>query len=286
RFNDVDTKYFESEGESGIHIIFVPGPLNPEIWKHQVRYFSKNYSTVTYRNSVKNYVTEKRIIQGILDQKKIENAVLVSANLGNSIIQEFEKHESVIATAYTGLDEDYGFKLPDSIYRTLSQVLSKPKLLKKWFFAEKTDYRIVKNFLKDWKQPDSDTFNSFMRRYRFDRPVKNAFSIHGEKDSFDSIDFARGVPSLKIGNIQRAGTFSFYEKPEEYNKALLDFINGLEDFVESREVSKTQQKNRSLKDFESEDKEKQDGNKKTEKSSGHKIVGKDVEKEKAVAKRR
>jgi hypothetical protein len=78
--------------------------------------------------------------------------------------------------------------------------------------------------------------------------------IHAKKDRFSDRDCARTVEGANLSIID-AGTFSFYEKPQEYNKALHDFLTTVERLVKEREVYKAAAENRSLKEFDQEGKD-------------------------------
>jgi len=39
RVGNENMHYYESEKDSKIQLVFVPGGFNPEIWKHQIKYF-------------------------------------------------------------------------------------------------------------------------------------------------------------------------------------------------------------------------------------------------------
>ncbi len=243
-------RYFESGPESPLQVVFLPGIFNPEIWRHQLRYFRGNFRTISYSTDAKDYLTQKRIAEKILEKRDLENAVIVSQGLGNSISQELEYRENVIATVMTGAIRNPRL-YPQRLYNPAVKLLkSEPKLFKKAFFSSVSDYRVVRQFLKDVELPSHRIYSSFVNEHALRRPVKKSMIIHPMSDRFSSVDEARRLhPEACISVIQDAGTFSFYEKPEEYNKALLDFLNTLEGFVETREVSQTQQENRSLKDF-------------------------------------
>jgi len=248
---DQKVQYFDSETDSEIQIVFVPGILNSNVWKHQIKYFSKNYRTITFERESKNYEDQKEILKSILSNRNLDNTVLVSSNFGNSLSQEFEDREDVVATVLTSLSKN----CPDlsenkySIFRL--SVLNKPKIAQKIFFSEKTDYRIAKEFVNDLEIPDYKQISSFLENYGIRSSIKNSLVIHPDEDGFSSKDLSCSMkPEAKISLIQSAGSFSFYEKPEEYNKAVHDFLKKLEEFVESRKVRKTREKNYSLSEFE------------------------------------
>lgn len=264
RVGQENLHYYESEQDSQIQLVFLPGAFNPEIWKHQLNYFSRKHRTVSFQptKSFRDLEGERRGLENILNQEKIENAVLVSNIWSNSLAQEFEDHENVVATVFTGVT-----KKPELRRRALYNsfwklVKSKPKLLKKSVFCDETRYSIVKEFVNDLEVPDYSDLLSFQRDYNFSRPSKASLIIHAEEDRKSSIELARELrDSASISIIERAGTFSYYEKPQEYNKALSDFLSRVEESVEEKELIETKNKNRSLFEFE----KKLEGNKKPKK---------------------
>lgn len=246
------TEYFEEETDSDLAIVFISGPFSLDVWKNQFRYFSKKFSTVGF-SSEDGYESGKKVLQGVLDDIE-KDAVLVAFGLGNALAQSFEYHERVVGTVLTGIGNPSRLP-PRRIYRLGAKALeSNPKLLKKMLFADITDYSVVRSFSNEVKAPSFGDLKSYIGSYDFKKPVKNSLIIHGDQDRFSSLETARKMkPEANISLIQNAGTFSFYEKPQEYNKALLDFLNKLEGFVEKRETGKARKKNRSLEEFEQEE---------------------------------
>lgn len=254
RVGEENMHYYESDTDSHIQLVFVPGGLNPELWTQQLRYFSKSFKTVSFRPTVsfRDYNGEKEALKNILDQEHMDNVVLVSHIFGNSLVQEFEEREDVISTVMTSPRRKFEKvpprKLTDWFYRLGSL---KPKIAKKVFFGDKTEYRIVKEMMDRLEKPDYTDLKTFMDDYRVSRPKKESLVIHPEEDRFSSKDFAQELkPNASISTLQGAGTFCFYEKPQEYNKALLDFLNVIRDYVKSEEIIEVKQKNHSLLEYE------------------------------------
>ncbi len=241
--------YFESGTNSDIQLVFVPGLYNRRIWKHQVNYFSEDY--MVFSPSGARYMDQKEALERVLDREDVGNAVIISQGLGNSLSQEFEYREEVIATVNTGVKKNYSLSIPRRFYNLFwSFSLQEPKVYKKMFFSDFTDYRVARQFIEEIEKPSYDVLMSFFESYSLRKPVKNALVIHADRDRFSSLELAQKFqPNVSISVIRNAGSFSFYEKPQEYNKALLDFLNGLNRFVKKREVSKTREKNRSLAEF-------------------------------------
>ncbi|MFB6213844.1 MAG: alpha/beta fold hydrolase [Candidatus Nanohaloarchaea archaeon] len=251
-FGSQKTRYYESETDSSLQLVFLPGVFDSSIWSHQTNYFSQNFRTVTYEcMESRDYSDQMSLMEELLEQDHIDNAVLVSQGLGNRLARELEYREEVVATVMTGA-RDHSMGLPRQLYSLLTKAFKRePKIFKKLFFSSLTEYQVVKQFLEDVECPEYSEYSSFRNGFRVRKPVKNALVIHAQSDPFSSLETARELkPGVSISVIRGAGTFSFYEKPQEYNKAVLDFLSTLEGFVERRKVSKTREKNRSLKEFE------------------------------------
>lgn len=243
-------RYLESDCQSSIQILFLPGVFNPEIWKHQFRYFCGSFKTVSYGTESKDYLTQRKILEKVLDRKEGDNTVIVSQGLGNSLAQEMEYREDVVASVMTGARTKARIYPRRPYNFSMATLKREPKLFKKLFFSSITDYRVVRQFLKDVELPEHELYRSFAREHSLRRPVKKSMVIHPEDDRFSSLERARLLkPDASVSMIPDAGTFSFYEKPQDYNKALLDFLGTLEGFVKTRKISRTKDQNRSLKDF-------------------------------------
>ena len=252
RVGNENMHYYESETDSSIQLVFIPGGFNPELWKHQLRYFSRNFKTISFypTQSFRDWEGEKRALENVLEKDGLENVVLVSNFWGNPMAQELEEHEDVVATVFTGLNREVPGK-SKSRYSIFWNFGSRnPKIFKKSLFSEDAEYRVVKDFAEDLEVPDYSDMESFRQR-KMRRPVKPSLVIHADEDNYSSLEFARELEgSVSISVIERAGTFSFYEKPQEYNKALNDFLTRLEKAVEEKQIIETKQKNRSLFEFE------------------------------------
>lgn len=251
--------YYESDEDSSIELVFTPGGFNPELWKHQLKYFSRKYRTISFQptQSFQDLEGERNALENVLSQNQVENAVLVSNIWGNSLAQEFESHENVIATVFTGATPELELRRRSFYNLFWKSGTGKPKLLKKAIFSDETDYSIVKEFVDDLKVPDYRDLLSFQQGYSFRKPSIASLLIHGEKDRKSSVEFARELQEpASVSVIERAGTFSFYEKPQEYNKILNDFLTRAEEAVEEKQLIETKTRNRSLFEFEGEKREK------------------------------
>lgn len=227
-----------------IEIVFVSGVLDPEVWKHQEKYFSRNCEVSSIGG--KNFEVLKEDLEEVLEDS--ENAVVVGAEMGNLVAQSVEENDSVMSTVVTGPFDRPPFMGRRS-YRMCRKAVSHPKIAKKIFFGDKPDYSVVKEFVCRSGELDFDIYRSFTNR-SLRVPVKNSLVIYNQECRFSSMDAVENFrPNSEIA-ILNSGSFSFFEKPQEYNKALHDYLLGKKDFLEKRELVKAASKNRSLKDFE------------------------------------
>ena len=254
RVGEENLHYFESDTESSVQLVFVPGGLTPELWKHQLRYFSKSFRTISFRPTVsfRDFEGEKSALENVLNQKHLDKVILVTNTFGSTLVQEFEDREDVISTVMTGTRRRFEKKPPRKLMKWFYRLgRLRPKLAKKFFFSDDTEYSVVKDFMDTLEKPDYRDFRSFLENYRVSRPSKESMVIHADEDPLSDIEFARELePNASISKLECAGTFSFFEKPQDFNKALLDFIKILEDQARSEEFMEIKKKNRSLMEFE------------------------------------
>ncbi|MFQ3308121.1 MAG: pimeloyl-ACP methyl ester carboxylesterase, partial [Candidatus Nanohaloarchaea archaeon] len=193
---------------------------------------------------------EKSALKNVLDLERLDNIVIVSNLFGNSLALEFEDHESVEALVMTSAFKGVDSLPPRLIYNQGWRTFTNhPKLLKKYFFSDNTDFKVVKEFAEILEKPEYLDAHSFVENYRFSRPVKKSLVVHSDEDRFSSIDFARELDRPNISRLSSAGGFPFFEKPEEYNKVLHDFLRSLRQDKKREELEKVKQNNSSLTDF-------------------------------------
>jgi pimeloyl-ACP methyl ester carboxylesterase len=263
RVNEVNVHYHESDADSRFQIVFVSGGLNPEVWRHQVKYFSKKFRTVSYRPTVsfRDFEGEKSALENILEQDHLDNVVLISHFLGNPLAQEFEDHESVVSTVLTSPRRSVVKKPTGKMLKWIYRISSgSPKLAKKIFFSDRTEYRVVKDFLSELEDPEPADLRTFVDNYRVSRPEKKSLVVHPECDRFSDQEFGMELkPMASMSVLKNSGTFCFYEKPQEYNKALHDFLQVLHEDLKEKEILEMRQQNRSLLEYENYSRRKKEG---------------------------
>lgn len=267
RIGDQNLYYHESDVDSRVQLVFVPGGFNPEIWQHQISYFSRNFRTATFEPTQKDkgFEGEKKALNNILDQEEMKNVVLVSSITGNRLIQEVEGRDEVVATVMTGCMDKEKTDISKRAYRLLWKAsLKKPKIMKETFFSDQVKYQVVKDFAEDVTPPSYECFRSFLKNYQIERSLKPSLVAKSDQDRFSNMDDMDNT-ERSVSTIHHSGTFSFYEKPQEYNKILHDFLEKVRENVESREIIESRKKNRSLFEFESKKKEQNEGKKRRKK---------------------
>ncbi|PSH01194.1 MAG: hypothetical protein BRC27_02820 [Nanohaloarchaea archaeon SW_10_44_10] len=248
RINGENIQYAEAETDSNIQLVFAPGGFNSGLWENQLRYFSKKYRTIAFQptESYRDFDGERKCLKAVLEQDSIQNAVLVSNPVGNSVISSLSEHESVQTTIMTGFGSHN--LPPKAVYRAFWAMAKRnPKVLRKSLFSRYTDYRVLKEFVRELDVPDYSDIESFMNKDMVETD-KLSLIINAEEDRFSEIEEARKL-NARLSMINRAGTFSFYEKPQDYNKALNDFLDIVEEKIRKEEITKSAEENRSLIEF-------------------------------------
>lgn len=241
----------DSGKESRLQLVFVPGAFSPEAWKYQLNYFSKDRRTISFRPTVSNrsFSGHREALKEVLDQEEVDNAVLVGSSFSASLVQGFEVREDVAATVLVGARKKLKKDIPGNVYRVFTSDRFPPKLCKKMFFPS-VRYREVRDFCREVDFLEPGDFKSFQERFGVREPEKECLIVHGEKDFFSDRDYVRKLRSHASVTVVETGSFSFYEKPQEFNKTLNDFLLKIERKKAREEIEKTQEQNRTLEEFE------------------------------------
>ncbi|MFB6100479.1 MAG: alpha/beta fold hydrolase [Candidatus Nanohalobium sp.] len=241
----------DSEKDSRLQLIFVPGIFSPEAWKYQMNYFSEDYRAISFWPTLSNRDLEghRKALKNILDQKDVDNAVLIGANFTNPVIQGFEAREDVAGTVLVGAKRKLKKGVPKEVYQALTSKKFPVKLSKKLFFSSMR-YREVRNFCRDTEFIGFDDFKTFQKRFGVRQPEKEALIVHGKNDFFSDEGYARELMSSASVSVLDAGIFSFYEKPQEFNKTLNDFLLKIKRKAVQERIEETKERNRTLEEFE------------------------------------
>jgi pimeloyl-ACP methyl ester carboxylesterase len=251
RVNNSNMHLYDSEEDSRVQLIFVPGVFSPEAWKYQLNYFSEDYRTISFRPTVSNrdFEGHRDALKQILDQEEIDKAVLVGANYTNPLVQSFEAREDVLATVVTGARKKMKKKVPEEVYRGLTSGYFPVKLAKKFFFPS-MKYREVREFCSEVEFIDYSDFRSFQERFGVRKPEKECMIVHGENDFASDREYCKDLMSSASVVVLDSGSFSFYEKPQEFNKMVNDFLLKIKRKAVQEEIEETKDKNRTLEEFE------------------------------------
>ena len=234
--NNLDFEVFDSEVDSDVQLVFLPGGMNPEIWKHQLRYFGNDYRTISFKNQEQTMESEYNALKQIFDEFKLENVVLFSAWEGNLTSTGFHEFEEKILGRILVGDENSLTTKGKNLYSIFDH-FKHSKIVKRAFFTEKYSYRRVKNFKK---------YLSFSHIENYHQNSEllgdNFLRVKGDSDKF-----SRGLDDCK--SIGGSGSFPFFERPEEFNEVSVNYLKYLEDIVREYQVARVERKNGSLEDF-------------------------------------
>lgn len=246
-----DHRRYDSGTESSIQLVFAPGIGGVDAWKHQIQYFSKRYRALTFRSGDRSLEKLEEILNSILSDSSLDNVVLVGCDVSNLAVQSFSDRENVISTVMT----NFRFDLPNvrrTTYRMITTACRKPKLLKKMFLSDTTDYRIARELSNELQIPSYDEYTSY-REIEAMTDVENGMVIQAKHDVLSNLEDAKMLqPDVTVREVS-GGSFCFYEKPEEFNNALSEFTERLESFLKSKQIREKREKNRSLEEFEEKD---------------------------------
>jgi hypothetical protein len=140
--------------------------------------------------------------------------------------------------------------VPKEVYRLCTSNWFPSKLAKK-FFLPSMKYEDVTSFCSNVDFVGLKDFKSFSDRFGVRRPEKECMIVHGRNDFFSSRSYAQDLMSSAFVTEIDAGSFGFYEKPQEFNKMLHDFLIKMERKILKEEVEEKEDRNKTLKEFES-----------------------------------
>lgn len=252
--------YFEEIGKGKSPLILVhAGFSDHREWTHQMREFGKEYNTIAYdqRGSgnssiIKTGFSPADDLKAIIDHLKIEKTSLVGHSIGGTIALDFalqypERVSSLILVA-SGLN---GYTWSGEYLELMKKVWSVPQpeemtkqFLSAPFYAISMGESSIKseietitkeNFQKvlTWETFDArDVHWFFPESISKLRNIKiPTFVIYGDKDSEDIKQIAKllskSIQNVKTTQIKNADHLLNFEKPNELNKLVLDFLSGI-----------------------------------------------------------
>jgi hypothetical protein len=242
---------YDSEKDSRIQLVFIPGVFSPQAWKYQIKYFSEEYRAITFRPTVSNrgYEGHKKCLKQILEREEFDRTILIGANYTNPLIQSFEDRENVEATVMVGAKKQFKKEIPKELYKTLTSQYFPNKISKKLLFSS-MNYRDAKEFMCENEYLKFKDFQTFQQKYGLKSPGKSCLVVHGERDWLSDKEYIQELRRMASVTVMDAGPFSFYEKPQEFNKTLKDFLIKLERKAIQKNINQKKEENKTLEEFE------------------------------------
>ena len=251
------TLYYEVNGRGETIVLIHGGQMDSRIWDSQVASFAKHYRVIRY--DVRGYgrsgipttpYSNVEDLRTLLKLLKVEKAVLVGLSLGGRISIDFAlEHPDMVAGLVLAGPGLSGFE---------TSVQAQQRSGERIEAARDEGYsKAVELWLKDpYMIPamENPRISSKIRQYAsenahvwllnpyLERPIKRAaidrlseirartLVIVGDRDVPDiqaiTDKLANGIAGAKKVIIKGAGHITPMEKPEEFNKTLLDFLAG------------------------------------------------------------
>ena len=246
--------YFESIGKGEPLILIHAGLSDRRDWKYQIEDFRKEFNTIVYDQRGAGYssvpinaFSPTEDLRALMDHLKIAKAILVGHSIGGTIALDFAlqypDRVSALVLIASGLNgyswsNEYleWFKAiwiaPNSEEMT-KQALSAPFYV---IGMSKPDIKseietITKESIQKiltWKSLDVCCFFSDPV-YKLKELKIPTFVVYGNNDSQDIKQIAqilsKNLPHVKIAQMQNADHFLNFEKPNELNSLVLDFLS-------------------------------------------------------------
>lgn len=251
--------YYEINGESGPPLVFIHGAgASHDMWKPQVEYFSKIFTTITYdirghqqsEESDDKYTCELFAddLHLLLQQLDISEPVLCGLSLGGMIAQEYAvKYQSnlrgliladtAVASALTVSDKLLKAMYPKSMVKWTIKRMSDEKYAD-WSFKYFDMDDKVREYLKQeqlkLKKEEllkiTDAIYSFklLPLETIEVPTLVIIGENERKAVFPHVEkIIELIKDSKRVVIHGAGHASNLENPEEFNREVEDFLRGL-----------------------------------------------------------
>lgn len=241
-----EMELYDSAVDSEVQLVFLPGGFDPEVWKHQLRYFSNDYRVISFRTKRNSFSNDLECLKAVFNNLDLDNVILISAWAGNSLSSSLDNFEELILGRIFVGDENRLREYFDGKWylRSISKKLNHPKIFKKLFFDRNCNYNAAKE-LEQYLELNS--FLNYIDGIERDYFSTDYLQIIGSVDRF-SDEFSVSAPSCKV--VDSAGSFPFYERPEEFNEITINYLNFLERLRLKYHLSEVERKNTSLKDYE------------------------------------
>ena len=250
--------------ESPTTLVFLHGyPGQMGNWKYQVPFFEERYRVIAYdqrgfgrsdKPKVANMEDFTGDLEALLRELGVrdEDAVLVGHSFGGMVAQAYARDHRVMGLVLVGSLTRFRRDVDDYIISYLPAAFWKPlfftmnpltrQLYRKVYLSPESPFSVLEEFYEDNKDyllelpASSYRYKKHMLDYdatRWLSEVKSpALVIAGEHDYIAPVEEAEKIHSLlpnsRLVVIKRAGHLVLYEKYDELNKTILDFVQQLE----------------------------------------------------------
>ncbi len=252
--------YFEALGKGKSPLILVhAGFSDHRDWTHQIKEFGKEYNTIAYdqRGSGNSSVIKTEFspaddLKAIMDNLKIEKTFLVGHSIGGTIALDFslqypEKVSALVLIA-PGLN---GYLWSQKYQELMKEIWNIPhpeemakKFLSAPFYAVSMSELSIKSEIETITKENFqkvltwETFDVRAIHWYFPDAISKlkdlkipTLVIYGDKDSKDIKQIAllldNNISNVRTIQIKNADHLLNFEKPNELNKLVLDFLSGV-----------------------------------------------------------
>ncbi len=263
--NNTRIKIYDSKTDSKYTLIFlhgVPGQISN--WKYQIAYFKNKYRVIAF--DLRGYGDSDKPLmislddhlgdlEKIIDELSIEKskAFLIGHSYGCIVALEYAMRNNIGGLVLIGPVAEFKADFMDKIIWHLPPFIWKKlfftmnpltiRLYRKMFFSPITDNQVFNDFIKDNKDyieglpPHVYRYTKYLVGYRVgeehSRINTPTLIIVGEDDKVTPPEHANKIYSLiknsKLKIIPGAGHLILYEKPDQLNELIDEFISSIID---------------------------------------------------------
>jgi len=249
--------------QTPLTIIFLHGsPGQISNWKYQISYFEEKYRVVAYDQrgygrsdkpievTLNDYLDDLTLLMNKLNIS-VEDAVLIGHSFGGMVAQAYARDHTIKGLVLIGslikikpdMIDKIIWHLPPVFWRRLlftENPLTR-KVYRDLFFSPSTSDEIFQEFIKDNREyleslpAHAFRYLKFFRDYDASNWLPEikvpALVIVGEDDKVtpkdESVKIHELLPNSRLVILERAGHLILYERAEELNKLVDEFIKKL-----------------------------------------------------------
>ncbi len=257
-----DSGLKRSYGEKPVLIFLHGSPGQISNWKYQINYFKNHYRVLALDQrgygesdkpvevSLNDYLMD---LKGVMEERGVKqrNTVLIGHSFGGMVAQSYASENRVLGLVLIGslsrFKPDFIDKviwyLPTSLWRRtlFTENFLTRKLYRKIYFSDETPSEVFEEFLNDNKEYLESLPSHVFRYLRYFRDYNAAsvlprietptLIIVGEEDRVtpprESERIHGLIPNSKLVIVKKAGHLVLYEKAQEINMLIHDFIRGV-----------------------------------------------------------